>query len=99
MKVHEVQAIFDPIAKQVLDKGLTLPQAVRALETVIVLHALNQHGGQQVVVSNFLGVSPAVISRIVLGTRVPPKDSDRKHKSWQKRHGGSPQQVLGGIEL
>lgn len=95
--VADVQAQFMPLADYVLSEGLSLNQIQRALSAVVVMRALEKHGQKQTIVADILGVSNTRISKLVLGQRTPP--SKHKNHDWEKRHGGTPQQVLGGLEL
>lgn len=95
MTVNEVRTIFEPLADHILNKGLTLPQAIRAMELVVIGKALERHGRHQAIAANVLGIGPAKISNYLTRKKKP-----QKRVSWDKRfHGASPQQVFGGMEI
>jgi predicted transcriptional regulator len=97
--VSEVEPLFAPLAEAILDKGLTLPQVRKALYAVTIMHALKRHGYKQAIVAQFLGVGPSVVSEMVMEGRKPKRPVKVNTKKWEQKHGGTPQQVLGGLEL
>ncbi len=101
MKVAEVEALFIPVADAMIAKGMTLPQIQRGLAAVTIMRAMEKHDGKQSMVASCLGVSPGFVSRIINGDRKAGIGKNRKRTAvnFEKRHGGTAQQVMRGMEL
>lgn len=103
MKLAEVEALFTPLADAMIARGMTLPQIYRGLAAVSIMRALEKHGGKQTKVAECLGVSPGFVSRIISGDRkagIGKSGARAAHRAnFERRYGGTPQQVLSGLEL
>lgn len=97
-KISELDHLFRPVANSILEKGLTLRQSEIAFRVVLVCCALEKNKKRHDLAAAALDCSPTVISNAIRG-KGPMRKPNARVKPWDVKHGGTPSEVLGRLEV